>query len=271
MSYENNNLYYLIIQRINDKKYVNRIDEPTDVKVIKKLVDCLVGNISVYLYGDNNSVKDLTDELGKIDKNIDFSKLYRIGKIKYTRVQSIENNLGIGEFFLSNLFVYIEADIPKIIKYRNTICKKRSLHNMSRYDFLYNISSEENKRKIDAGADYERYIAKKYIDSGYRIIYNGIEKGTADEGIDLIAIKDDKTILIQCKNWKNTGYQEIYAKDLKAFFGDCFKYVLENFLTQKTVGFHYIVAHEETMNKSAMYYLKKNVHIKYKCIPFEID
>jgi hypothetical protein len=267
----NENSHYLIVQRINDQKFTNRIDAPTDKKVIQKLINCLVGHVSVYLYNDNNSVKDLTEELGKVDKDIDFSKLYKISRIKYTRIQSIKNNVGTSEFFLLNLFVYTEEHIPKIIKYSGTICKKRVLFNMFQYDFLVNNTPFEIKRKIDAGADYERYIAKKYIDTGYKIIYNGIEKGMADEGIDLIATKGDKTILIQCKNWKNTGYKEIYAKDIKAFFGDCFKYILDNYLVYKTVGFHYIVAHEETINKSAINYLNSNTHIKYKCIPFEMD
>ena len=140
---------------------------------------------------------------------------------------------------------------------------------MARFDFYTSTIREENQRKINAGADYERFIAQKYIDSEYQIIYNGIEKGMKDEGIDLIAIKNDKTILIQCKNWRDTGYKEIYEKDVRAFFGDCFKYILDNSLINQTVGFHFIVAHEETMNKSAINYFQANAHVKYKCIPFE--
>jgi len=271
MNLEDNYSYYLIVQRIKDKKFTNKIETPANKDEIKKLIECLVGNISVYLYNENNSSKDLTNELGKIDKDIDFSKLNKIGSIKYTRIQSIENNEKVGEFFLRNLVVYTEEFIPKVFTYRGTKCKKRALYNMFDYDYFSNNNLKENNRKIEAGADYERYIAKKYIASGHNVIYYGIEKGVFDGGIDLIAIKENKVTLIQCKNWKDTGYKEVSDKDIRAFFGDCFKYILDNKLLDNTVAMHYIIANEETMNKSAHKYLKENTNIKYKCVPFVLD
>lgn len=266
----NNNTDYLIVQKINNRKYTNKIESPANIKEIQKLIECLVGNILVYLYTDNNSSKDLTEELGKLNEKIDYSKLYKIGRIKYTNIKAIENNSAIGEFYLTNLFVYTEEFIPKILTYRGVICKQRAFYNISRFEVITD-NKQENQRKINAGADYEKFIAKKYTNSGYDIILNGIEKGKADEGIDIIAIKDGKTILVQCKNWKDTGYTEIYDKDIRAFFGDCFKYILDNSLLNRTVAMHYIIANEETMNQSAKIYLQKNTHIKYRCVAFEIE
>jgi len=270
MEPSSDNSHYLIVQRVKNKKYANKVEIPANIKEIQKLIECLVGHVSLYLYNKNNSFQDLTKEFGK-NEDIDFSKLKKINKVKYTRIQSIDANENIGEFFLSNLYVYTEEHIPKIFTYRGTICKKRTLFGISSYEYLNYTTKQEYTRKINAGTDYERYIAQKYIESGYTVIFNGIDKGKLDGGIDLIAIKEDKTILIQCKNWQDTGYEEIYDRDIRAFFGDCFKYILDHSLINKRVGMHYIVANEESINKSTKEYLKRNTNLKYKCIPFEIE
>lgn len=256
--------YYYIIQKINQKKYTNEIEEPASIKDIQKLVTILAGNVSVFRYQNDNSYEDLTELYGK-KEDVDFSKLYKIKAIKYTKIHSIENNEEIGEFFLNNLFVYSEKNLPRTLKYRNTICRYRSLHHMSKWDFF----EEEKDKNTLKGTKYEKFIAQKYLNLGYEIKYNGIEKGVKDEGLDLIAYNKGKTILIQCKNWKENEYAEICAKDLQSFFGACFKYVLENSLADASVGFHYIVANELSMTKSALLYLEENRYIKYKCVPFE--
>ncbi|MBR1680920.1 restriction endonuclease [bacterium] len=54
------------------------------------------------------------------------------------------------------------------------------------------------------GDIYEEYIGHLLENNGYSVEYNGIEKRRKDEGIDLIATKDNITLLIQCKCWKKT-------------------------------------------------------------------
>lgn len=262
--------YYYIVQKVKNFTYSNMIVEPASIKDIKNLVACLVGNISVYLYKEDNSYIDLTDTLGKHDTDINFDELYRVSRVIYKSIKSIENNLVGWEIDLKNLFIYSENDLPKTLKYHDIVYRQKSRHYIFHWDYITNNFESENQRKISAGREYEKYVAQKYIQNGYEVKYNGIENGVRDEGIDLIAYKDNKILLIQCKNWKETGYQEINAKDIKAFFGNCFKFVLDNGLIDKKLGFHYIFAHKETISKSALAYLENNKHIKHKCIPFEI-
>ena len=54
-----------------------------------------------------------------------------------------------------------------------------------------------NKQK---GDKYEFQIGEYYKHKGYKIYQNGINKGVADGGIDLVAYKGDEAVLIQCKN-----------------------------------------------------------------------
>lgn len=270
MNDENKSAYYYIVQKVKNFTYSNMLVEPTSIKDVKKLVTCLVGNVSVYFYKDDNSYIDLTDKLGKYDTDINFDKLYRVSRVIYRSIKSIENNPAGWETDLKNLFIYDSSDLPKTLKSSGIVFRQKSWYYLVHWDDIINNYESENQRKIIAGREYEKYVAQKYIQNGYEVKYNGIENGVKDEGIDLIAYKDNKIFLIQCKNWKETGYQEINAKDIKAFFGNCFKFVLDNGLIDKKLGFHYIFAHKETINKSALAYLQNNKHIKYKCIPFEI-
>lgn len=63
---------------------------------------------------------------------------------------------------------------------------------------------ERKKSKLKIGLEFERYCGFLFEEKNYKVYYNGILKGKADEGIDLIAKKDNKTIYIQCKYWSIT-------------------------------------------------------------------
>src|SRR5690606_28857040 len=49
------------------------------------------------------------------------------------------------------------------------------------------------------GQVYEKYVGQILEDEGYDVVYNGLEKGFLDRGIDLIARKEDKLNFVQCK------------------------------------------------------------------------
>jgi len=266
---DSKNSFYRIIQIINDNKYINDIYTSTDEITIKNIVKCLVGKVLVYFYNENNSYDDLTEKLGCLTgtEKLDFSKIYIVKVSKYTAIQSIPNNNHGTEFLLKNLVVKSEKDIPNTIKCANTIMKLRSRYYISNYQFSTDSpNNSELDRRNSAGDVYEKFVAKKYIEQGFNIIYNGIENNYMDNGIDLIASRDNKFILIQCKNWKLSQYSQIKDKELRVFFGDCFKYILDNELLNRSIGFHYIISDERSMDKSALNYLKRNNQIKYKCV-----
>lgn len=86
----------------------------------------------------------------------------------------------------------------------------------------HNKRDFENKQK---GDNYEFQISKYYKNKGYKIYPNGINKGVADGGIDIVAHKGSETILIQCKNWE---YSQIKQEHLRIFLGDCTAYIERN-------------------------------------------
>lgn len=258
------NSFYLIVQQFAGQKSSNKLYVPTKEEHVKALADALVGNVSVYLYDKQNRLTDLTSSLGKFEKNVNVS---RVRKVKLALFKSID---GKSNYNLHNLFVYKADDVPSTIDNGGISFKQNGFKDISSYENNSQTSKQENYRKKEAGDEYEKFIASKYIEQGYDVVYNGLNKGIKDNGIDLIAHNGEKVILIQCKNWQNTGYKVIYTKDIRAFFGDCFSYTLENDISTKQVAFHFITAHSETMDKSAMAYLERNKYIKYKCVYFEL-
>ena len=81
-----------------------------------------------------------------------------------------------------------------------------------------------NKEK---GDKYELQILKYYKNQGYKVYPQGFIKGKSDNGIDLIAYKDNEALLIQCKNWE---YKQVKQEHLRILpfihsWGDCATYL----------------------------------------------
>ncbi len=104
----------------------------------------------------------------------------------------------------------------------------------SEYDSL--PESERNQKALDRyvasrkkpweiGRDYERYIGYLYEQKGYKVMYQGIEKGLEDLGRDLICTKNEKRLVIQCKYW--ASHKTIHEKHINQLFGTAVKYYLD--------------------------------------------
>lgn len=59
----------------------------------------------------------------------------------------------------------------------------------------------EFTERLEAGLEFEDYIAECYRRRGWRVFHRGRERQGADLGIDIVAVKDDRNVLIQCKRW----------------------------------------------------------------------
>ena len=86
------------------------------------------------------------------------------------------------------------------------------------------LSAKHTKAHI--GKMYERYVGYLYEKQGYSVIYNGIERGLSDCGLDLICKKGSDVVLIQCKCWSKSS--TIYEKHIAQFLGSCAFYKITN-------------------------------------------
>ncbi len=133
---------------------------------------------------------------------------------------------------------------------------------------IYNKDLTKNEKTNEKkGKEYEKYVGKFFEEKGYIIKYNGIENGKKDNSIDLIAIKNNEIIFIQCKNWKENNKFKITHKDIKAFIGDTYIFIKENPQYTNYNIKRLFVMSNKILDKSAYAYIKEHKNIiNYKII-----
>ncbi|MBR3631586.1 MAG: hypothetical protein IKN49_00735 [Elusimicrobiaceae bacterium] len=108
---------------------------------------------------------------------------------------------------------------------RETLTKTEKFQRvLDRYEDSY------DKTNWQIGLFYERYIGYTYDIKQWKVIMNGAKKRWQDMGIDIIASKDGKTELIQCKYW--AANKTIYENYIFQLFGTTIDYIMEHFPTE---------------------------------------
>ena len=85
-------------------------------------------------------------------------------------------------------------------------------------------AAKTEAEKIQKGKEYEYDVKCFFEQRDYKVYPNGYINGIKDEGIDLIAYKEDEVVLAQCKNWINPPKQDI----IKKFVADADLFVNKN-------------------------------------------
>ena len=81
------------------------------------------------------------------------------------------------------------------------------------------------KTRWQIGRDYERYVGYIYEQKGYKVKYHGIIEGFEDLGRDLICVKKDEVVIIQCKYWASR--KVIHEKHINQLFGTAVMYSIQ--------------------------------------------
>jgi len=125
--------------------------------------------------------------------------------------------------------------------------------------------SQKDKNK--KGAEYEKYVSSHYKNKGYTIEERG---GFQDGGIDLIGYKDNKILLIQCKNWNPDNSFKISEINVKEFYGACNFYMDNNDMKNKEILCIYVIPNKKLLNSNAISLFKKNYkNCRYEIIDFK--
>lgn len=85
---------------------------------------------------------------------------------------------------------------------------------------------KRKKSNWEIGREFERYIGYKYEADGWDVDYFGAKKGLEDLGRDLIAKKDHKIHVVQCKYWAKG--KTIHEKHIFQLYGTSIVYAIEN-------------------------------------------
>lgn len=123
------------------------------------------------------------------------------------------------------------------------------------------LSQEPKMNGFQIGRNYE-YKIKCYLQKqGFKVFPNGLVNGRNDDGIDLIAYKDNEVHLIQCKCYKYPPKQDLIRK----FYGDCKIYEEKNNLGNKKIVYRFITSCR-TIDYGTNLFLSKNKFISYEII-----
>ena len=58
---------------------------------------------------------------------------------------------------------------------------------------------QKKKTPWELGRDYERYVGYRYETDGWKVYYQGIIEGFDDLGRDIVASKENRAEIVQCK------------------------------------------------------------------------
>ncbi len=137
---------------------------------------------------------------------------------------------------------------------------------------LQEISDEDitmqNIHQVKKNRDllYEEFIAEHYRELGYTVTEHRKEI-TIDEGIDLIAKKDDEVILIKCKDLNANHLDSIDNKDIKVLRIDVYDFLDKNPLFKTyQIKIKYILSGNFIENSAKKYLTTCNDDISYDII-----
>lgn len=114
-----------------------------------------------------------------------------------------------------------------------TPAQYKSLSSTERNQLALDRYWKRNKSSWEIGRVYERYIGYQYEKQGYKVQYQGIEKGLEDLGRDLICTRNGEIEIIQCKYWSKLKNKKIHEKHINQLFGTTVKYIIDEQKTKK--------------------------------------
>lgn len=188
---------------------------------------------------------------------------------EYENIKNTFKNIFINSNSISNQ----DYNFNKFEKPINTVSSDESSKTNDMYksnthpnsSYSYFPKQKDKKSNVQKGKEYEEQIGKYYEDIGYHVVYHGLIKGKRDKGIDLIATKEDETLLIQCKNWENS---KVKQKDLKEFLGNCSLYLERNHIPTSHIKKLFITSNQNK-DYGVMKFMQENHQsLEYKIIPY---
>ncbi|WP_122892792.1 hypothetical protein [Arcobacter peruensis] len=107
------------------------------------------------------------------------------------------------------------------------------------------LKNEEYEKK---GFTLQSRAIKKYKDLGYEVTI--LKDEDKKLGLDLLCIKNKKSIIVQCKN--SFELKSIIDENIKTFCNNAKKYSKENNIEKSDVEFRYVIPYSDVLNKTAI-------------------
>ena len=219
-----NSLYNTLRQNISDnyKKIAEYISD-------SKTIDYDIA--SEYLDTKKHPAHKKAQDVRELkQKTKEYIKNYKLMRYEYDMLFSLFPELENYLEYYSPEKVETIDEIKDNYDYVQTWISKKeynSLDENTRNQLALDRYIESRKKsKWAIGRDYEMFIGYEYEQQGYKVTYSGMTERLEDKGRDLIAKKDNETLIIQCKNWSK--YKEIHENHICQLFGTTVQYNIEN-------------------------------------------
>jgi hypothetical protein len=114
---------------------------------------------------------------------------------------------------------------------------------------------------------FKRKVYEYYTNKGYSVKLNDVSKGSINNSIDLICLKNSRILLIKYKYWAKNSKNKIKDFDISLFHDIAMKYVDDNRLKINDLKLKYIVSTKKAICKNSIdtFELEYNQY-KYKVI-----
>ena len=210
--------------------------------IINKPTYCTVSEIAIYF---NISAR----ELNKIFEQLKWAEK----QDKWWVATSIGIKNGANqEYNPRNKQKFIKWD-SKVKENSELINVVKNLKNISRINTeKKEVKKTSYKEKVKKGTEYEEFIARYYEKLGYYVWEHGKDKGRKDNGIDLIAKKNQEIIFMQCKNWSASSSYKISHKELKSTRQEVSDYIEKNQIFQSYNRRIIYILSNDVLHKSAI-------------------
>lgn len=101
-----------------------------------------------------------------------------------------------------------------------------ALSTAEKYQRALDRYKKRHKSDWEVGIEYERFVGYQYEAQGYRVNYHGALMGKQDMGRDLIAVKGNERLVIQCKRWASE--KEIHENHIFQLYGSAVQLTVES-------------------------------------------
>lgn len=155
-----------------------------------------------------------------------------------------------------------------------TRAEYESLPTDEKYQLALERYWNKKKSKWEVGRDYERYVGYQYETSGCQVYYQGIEKGLADLGRDLVTTSPNRHVeIVQCKYWSKEKL--IHEKHIFQLYGTLAAYRIDNPKANATATFFTSTTLSDRAKEFAkalnIKYVERHLLQRYPCIKCNVS
>lgn len=168
----------------------------------------------------------ITQEYLKQKKQMEYKYEYLLGL--FPELEAYVDDLDSLNKYKNNLND-LKDDYDEVLQWINKEEYKKLPEDERNQLALDNYIKSSRKSNWDIGRDYEMYCSYYLEKMGFSVERTGIELKLQDLGRDIIAYKDQKIYIIQCKYWSKDKL--IHEKHIAQLYGTTVQYKIEHHIS----------------------------------------